>query len=159
MLNTWLTDIIRTTNESIFSDADLSRIMAYYASMPSRLKLCEELERLEPTLVKSLHGDLVKRYPNRPLYSRRFVQDLIESLRIINRAVLTDDLRLLRYRWIDHLQDLAAATNLDLQEVREAYLVLRDLLHRTLPRSAWSVLEPAYEELLDALTRGPALVN
>lgn len=159
MMNTWLTDIIRTTNEAIFSEADLTRMMAYYASMPSRLKLSEELERLEPTLTKVLHSDLVKRYPDRSLYSRRLVQDLVESLRYINRAVLADDLRILRHRWIDHLLDVAAATNIDLLHIRDAYLALRELLQRNLPRSAWEVLEPAYDELLDALTRTPVTIG
>ncbi len=155
MMNTWLTDIIRTTNEALFNEADLTRIMTYYASMPARLKLSEELERLEPTLVKSLQTELSKRYPDRSLYSRRFIQDIVESLRCVNRAVLADDLRLLRYRWIDHVLDVATAANIDLQEIRDAYLSLREILQSSLPRSAWETLEPAYEELLDALTRSP----
>lgn len=157
MINTWFTDIIRTTNERIFSEADLTRIMAYYATVPARLKLSEELERLEPTLVKPLQAELAKRYPSRALYTRRFAQDLVESLRYINRAVLADDFRLLRRRWVDHLVQLLDATGTDPQEVLDAYQVLRELLERQLPRSAWEVFEPVFTEMLDALTRGPAL--
>ncbi len=157
MINTWFTDIIRTTNERIFSDADLTRIMAYYASVPARLRLSEELERLEPTLAKPLLTELSKRFPGRSLYNRRFAQDLIESLRYINRAVLADDLRLLRRRWVDHLIEVLDATGTDPQAVIDAYGVLRELLERQLPRSAWEVLEPAYTDMLDALSRGPAL--
>jgi len=157
MLNTWLTDIVRSTNERIFSESDLTRIMAYYATVPARLRLCEELERLEPTLVKPLHAELLKRYPGRSLYSRRLVQDLVESLRYVNRAVLADDVKLLRRRWVDHLVEATDATGTDPQEIRDAYVVLRELLERQLPRSAWEVLEPAYVDMLDALTRGPAI--
>ena len=157
MINTWFTDIIRTTNERIFAEADLTRIAAYHATVPARLRLSEELERAEPGLVKPLHAELAKRFPGRPLYNRRFAQDLVESLRYLNRAVLADDLRLVRRRWVDHLIEVLDATGTDPQEVIEAYGVLRELLERQLPRSAWEVLEPAYADMLDALTRGPAV--
>lgn len=157
MMNTWFTDIVRSANERVFSEADLTRITAYYATVPARLKLSEELERLEPNLVKPLHAELVKRFPGRALYSRRVVQDLVESLRYLNRAVLADDLRLLRRRWVDHLMDTCAATSVDVREVLDAYAVLREQLERQLPRSAWEVLEPAYADMLDTLTRGPAV--
>ncbi len=157
MQNTWLTDIIHSTNERMFSESDLTRMMAYYSTVRSRLRLCEEMERIEPTLVKPLHAELVKRYPARPLYNRRLIQDLVESLRYLTRAVLADDLKLLRQRWVDHLIDVMDTTGLDPQEVRDAYVVLRELLERQLPRSAWEVLEPTFVDMLDALTRGPAL--
>lgn len=157
MMNTWFTDIVRSTNERIFSESDLTRIMTYYGSMPARLKLSEELERIEPTLTKPLHAELLKRYPNRSLYTRRLVQDLVESLRVLNQAVLADDLKLLRARWINHLLDIVSALELDAREIRDAYVVLQEMLERQLPRSAWEMLEPAYAEMLDALTRGPAL--
>lgn len=156
MLNTWLTDVIRSTNERLFSESDLTRIAAYHATVPARLRLSEELERLEPTLVKPLHAELLKRFPGRTLYTRRLVQDLVEGLRHVNRAVLADDLRLLRRRWVDHLVEATSATGTDPDEVRDACVVLRELLERQLPRSAWEVLEPAYADMLDALTRGPA---
>jgi hypothetical protein len=157
MMNTWFTDIVRASNERLFSESELTRIAAYYATVPARLKLSEELERLEAGLVKPLHAELVKRFPGRTLYARRLVQDLVESLRHLTRAVLADDLRLLRRRWVDHLLEAAGAAGIDTEELRDAYLVLRDLLQRQLPASAWDVLEPAYADVLDALTRGPAV--
>jgi hypothetical protein len=63
---------------------------------------------------------------------------------------------LLRRRWTDHLVAAAAATATDPAVVRDAYVVLREQLERQLPRSAWEVFEPAYDDLLDALSRGPA---
>lgn len=155
MMNTWFTDLIRGANERLFSEGDLTRIMAYYATVPARLRLGEELERLEPNLVKPLHAELVKRYPDRPLYTRRFAQDLVEGLRPMYRAVLADDPRLFRHRWIDHLLDATEATGVDRGEIRDAYAVLRELLERQLPRGAWEHLEPEFAELTDALTRGP----
>jgi hypothetical protein len=158
MFNTWMTDIVRTTNERIFSEADVSRMMAYYGSMPARLKLCEELERLEPTLLKPLLAELGKRFAGRSLYTKRFVQDILESLRHLNRAVLADDLKLVRRPWVDHVVEVAAATDTDTREILDAYTVLREMLVKQLPRSAWEVLEPAYDDMLDALTRGPAVL-
>lgn len=155
MMNTWFTEMISNSNEAIFCDADLTRFMNYFASMPARLKLNDELQALESSLGKLLSNELSKRFPNRALYSKRFVQDIIESLRYVNRAVLADDVRILRYRWLDHVLDVAAAMNIDVQEIRDAYLVLRDLLKKSLPRSAWDALEPFYEEILDSLTRNP----
>jgi hypothetical protein len=58
---------------------------------------------------------------------------------------------------VDHLIEAAEATDTDPAEIRDAYAVLRELLERQLPRSAWEVLEPAFADLFDALTRGPAI--
>jgi hypothetical protein len=157
MTNTWFTDLVRAANERPLGESDLTRIAAYYATAPARLRLSEELERLEPGLVKPLHAELVRRYPDRPLYARRLVQDLVEGLRHLNRAVLADDLRLVRRKWVDHLIDAAAATDTDPAHICDAYAVLGELLERQLPRSAWEVLRPAFADMLDALTRGPAV--
>ncbi len=157
-MNTWFTDIVRNANERLFNETELNRIMVYYTSMPTRLRLCEELEKLEPTLVKPLHAALLKKYPGHTLYSRRFVQDLVESLRYLNRAAMADDMKLLRRRWTDHLIEATTATGIDPQEVLNAYVVMREMLEKQLPRSTWEALEPYYSDLTDALSRGPALV-
>lgn len=156
-MNTWFTDIVRTTNERVFSETDLTRIMAYYATMPARLKLSEELERFETASLKPLHAELVKRFPGRTIYSRRLAQDLLESLRYLNRAILLDDLKILRRQWIDHLVTVTLTTGTDPQVLLDAYGVLREMLERQLSRSAWELLEPAFAEILDGLTRGPAI--
>jgi len=154
MINTWLTEIIHTANERLFNDEELARILSYYSSVPTRLKLVEELERQEPSLTRALHKELQRRYPQRTLYTRRLAQDLVESLRYVARAVLADDLRLLRYRWIDHMRAALAACDVDPQWIADAYAVLRELLQRQLTRSVWEVLDPAWSELNDSLTRG-----
>jgi hypothetical protein len=157
MFNTWFTDIVRTTNEKPFTDGDLARIMAYYGTVPQRLKLTEELERLESTLLKPLQAELAKRFPGRALYTKRLVQDILESLRHLARAVLADDLKLLRKPWVDHVVEVLSATETDAQEVIDVLGVLREMLVKQLSRSAWEMLEPAYDDMLDALTRGPAV--
>jgi hypothetical protein len=70
--------------------------------------------------------------------------------------LLADDMRLLRRRWVDHLVEATEATGTDPQEIRDAYVILSELLERQLPRSAWEVLEPALADMLDTLTRGVA---
>lgn len=151
-MTTWLTDITRTTNERLLSDADLTRISEYYSTVPARLRLGEELERLEPGLVKPLHAELAKRFPDRKLYTRRLAQDLIEGLRHLNLSVLADDPRLVKHRWTTHLSRAVVAQGADLAEVRDAYAVLREQLEKQLTRSAWEVLQPAYDDLTDSLT-------
>jgi hypothetical protein len=157
MFNTWFTDIVRNANERTFNDAELTRIMAYYSSMPARLRLNEELERIETSLLKPLQAELSKRFPGRPLYTKRFVQDILESLRHLNKAVLADDLKLVRRPWVDHIVDTMAATDIDPMHVIDAYHVIREMLVKKLSKSAWEVLEPVYDDMLDALTRGPAM--
>lgn len=158
-MNTWLTDIVRTTNERLFSDADLARIGEYYATVPARLKLGQELERLEPGLTKPLHAELARRHPDRALYSRRFAQDLVESLRHVNLAVLADDPRVLYDRWTAHLTDLLAAAGVDPDEVRAAYAVLAELLKKQLTPTAWEAFQPAFNDMLEALSVAPALAD
>ena len=158
-MNTWLTDIIRKTNERPFSDADLARMMAYYAKLPARLKLAAELEKQEPGLAKKLHDELAKRFPDRPLYTRPLAADLVESLRHVALAALADDPTVLQRRWTDHLGRLLPALDVDPMEVRDAYLALRDLLEKKLTQTAWDAFHPTFDEMTDALTAipGPAV--
>ena len=151
-MTTWLTDIVRTTNERLLSDADLTRVAEYYATVPARLRLGEELERLEPNLVKPFHAELAKRFPDRGLYTRRLAQDLVEGLRHLNLSVLADEPKLLKRRWTSHLTRAAVAQGVAVAEVRDAYAVLRELLEAKLTKSAWEVAQPAYDDLLDSLT-------
>jgi hypothetical protein len=155
-MNTWLTDIIRKANERPYTEADVARMMAYYSRLPSRLKLSEELERQEAGLARKLHDELAKRYPDRPLYTRPFAQDLVESLRHVNLSLLADEPKLLRYRWTEHLAKLVPALGVDPMDVRDAYLTLRDVLETRLTGASWDVFRPAFDEMLDALTAIPA---
>jgi hypothetical protein len=155
-MNTWLTDIMRKANERPFPEADVARMTAYYARLPARLKLGEELERAEAGLARRLHEELTKRYPDRQTYSRPLAQDLVESLRHVNLSVLADDPRLLRYRWTEHLARVLPELGVDPLEVRDAYLVLRELIEGRLTGSSWEVFRPAFDEMTDALTAVPA---
>jgi hypothetical protein len=158
-MKTWFTDIVRTANERMFDDDELNRFAVYYASMPARLKLAEELEKLEAMLSKTLHKELTKQYPERSLYTKRAVQDLVEGLRHVYTSVFADDVGPMRRRWIDHLLQAAQALQLDLVHIHDAYLMLRDLLKKHLSRSTWDVLAPTYEELLDDLTATAGLLE
>lgn len=155
-MNTWLMDIIRKANERPFSEADVARMTAYYAKLPARLKLSEELERLEGGLARRLHEELGKRYPGRQVYSRPLAQDLVESLRHVNMSILSDEPRLLRHRWTEHLARLLPELGVDPAEVRDAYFVLREMLEVRLTGSSWEVFRPAFDEMTDALTAVPA---
>lgn len=156
-MNTWLTDIIRRTNEKVYSETDLTRIMAYYARVPVRLRLGEELAKLEPTLGRKLHDELVRQYPDRSLYTRPFAQDLVEGLRHANLAVLADEPKLLRARWTDHLARLIPSLGVDPLEVRDAYQVLRGILETRLTASTWDVLRPVYDDMTETLSAIPTL--
>lgn len=157
-MNTWLTDIIRRTNERAFSESDLTRIMAYYARIPVRLKLGDELAKQESALGRKLHEELAHRFPDRSIYTRPFAQDLIESLRHVNLAVIADEPKLLRARWTDHLCRALPALGVDAPEVRDAYLVLRELLETRLTASAWDALRPTFDEMTETLSAVPAAV-
>lgn len=158
-MKTWFTDIVRTANERLFDDDELNRFSVYFASMPARLKLAEELEKLEPTLAKALHKELSKQYPERALYTRRVTQDLVEGLRHVYASVFADDFGPMRRRWIDHLLQLAPATGIELSHLHDAYISLRDLLKKHLSRSTWEMLSPTYDELLDAMTASASLLE
>ncbi len=159
-MNTWLTDIFRKTNERAFSDADLARMMAYYAKLPARLKLASELEKNEPGLGRKLHEELARRYPDRGLYTRPLATDLVESLRHVAAAALADDPSVLRLRWTDHLVRLLPALEVDPAEVRDAYLVLRELLEGRMTQTAWDAFHPMFDEMTEALsTVSPHMVT
>ena len=155
-MNTWFTDIIRHANERLFTDAELTRIMEYYGTIPVRLKLGEELEKLEPELLKILKANLAERFPDRALYSKELLQDLVESLRHVNLAILLDDPKLLRERWTDHVTSVMADLGIERHEVHDAYASMRVMLEKKLTRTTWEIMQPLYDDLADTFTAGTA---
>jgi len=151
MMNSWFTEMVFAANERLFREDELVRIEAYLQTVPNRLKLLEELEKNEETLIKQVYKDLQKRYPRRNLYTRRLVQDVVEGLRYVGRAILADDMRLLRSRWISHMARMVYNLRIDPTVFTDLYNVLAEHLQRTLTRELYQLIEPAIKEITAAL--------
>ena len=154
-MNTWFTDVVKDANERAFNDHELERIMVYYSGMPSRLRVAETIELAEREMVANLLGDLERKYPGRTLYSRRLIRDLLESLRHLTHALLADEPRLFRRRFIDHLTRTVAELDIDPTEVRDVYDMIRERLDSKLGVQGRELIQPYFDELSDVLT--PAL--
>ena len=155
-MRTWLTDIVREANERTFTDAELERMTVYLTGLPARLRAAEEVEQFEADLATTLYPELKKKHPTRVLYTRRFVQDVVESLRHLVHAALADEPVLFRRRWLGHLCRVIDELGLDPAEVREVYEAIRDRAAGRLTRSTRELVDPYFDELVDALTPAAA---
>jgi len=149
-MNTWFTDIVKDANERPFSTAELDRVMAYYASFAARLKAAEEVESTEAELLRNLHNELRKKYPGRALYNKKTVGDLIEGLRPLTQAMLLDESRFLRERWLNHLCRVIEESDTEPEEVRDLYAEVAYHLDRKLSPASREFLQPLIDELLEA---------
>lgn len=155
-MSSWFADLVKDVNERPFARHEVDRIMAYYAGLPDRLQAAEALERLEPELVRTLPGQLAQQYPDRTAYTPALIRDLVLGLRHLAAAMLIDDPAILRRRWTRHLTRLAAAAELDVGLFRDVYVAVNDHLAARLPATAYTLVRPLLEELLDAFA-GPAV--
>jgi truncated hemoglobin YjbI len=157
-MTTWFTDIVKDANERTLSDQELERVMVYYGGMPARLRAAEEVEQLEGELAGTLFTELKKAHPKRALYTRRFVQDVLESLRPMTQAMLADEPKLFRHRWVGHLARVVDEVGLDPAEVRAVYDVIRERAAGRLSHHTRELLDPYFDDLADALA-APALAR
>jgi isopentenyl diphosphate isomerase/L-lactate dehydrogenase-like FMN-dependent dehydrogenase len=158
-MNTWFTDIVKDANERTLSDQELERIMVYYSGMPARLRAAEEVEQLEGELASTLYVELKKAHPKRTLYTRRFVQDALEGLRPMTQAMLADEPRLFRHRWLHHLTRVIDELQVDPAEVWDVYARIRQRAAERLSHHSRELLDPYFDELADALAATPALAH
>jgi hypothetical protein len=142
---------VKDANERCFSDPELERIMVYYSGLPARLRASEEVEQFEGELAGTLFTELKKKHPKRPLYSRRLIQDVVESLRPMTQAALADEPRLFRARWLDHMRRVVDELDLDPSELREVYEVIQDRAAGRLSQYTRDLLRPYFDEVLEAL--------
>ncbi|MGL6097529.1 MAG: hypothetical protein ACRC7O_17245 [Fimbriiglobus sp.] len=150
-MNTWFTDMVKDANERCFSDPELERIMVYYSGLPARLRASEEVEQLEGELAGTLFTELKKKHPKRALYTRRLVQDVLESLRPMTQAALADEPRLFRARWLDHTKRVVDELDLDPAELREIFEVIQERAAGRLSQHTRDLLRPYFDEVFEAL--------
>ncbi len=156
-MNTWFSEIVKDTNERILSDQELERIMIYYGGMPARLRASEEVEQLEGELAGTLFGELKKKFPKRTLYGRRLVQDVLESLRTMAQAMLADEPKLFRLRWMNHMGRVVEELDLDPSEIQDIYALIQEKAAAKLSAHSRELMQPYFDELAESLT--PAAVS
>jgi hypothetical protein len=154
-MNTWLTEIIKDANERPYNDRELERILVYYAGMPTRLKVAEQIEQLEAELTNSLPAELKRRYPQRNLYTKRLVLDLLESLRHFTVALLAEEPRLFRERWLHHLARVLQELSIDPTEISDVYLIIAERLKAKVGVTNHDLLQPLLDDLFQTLEATP----
>jgi len=155
-MNTWFTEIVRDANERLFSPAELDRIMAYYSSMPARLKAAEEIEVIDADFNRNLLVEMRKKFPNRELYSKRVILDLLDGLRVLAQALLMDEPQFLRDRWIFHLIRVIEESGIDPDHVRDVYVEMGNVLNHRLSASSRELMGPLLQELIESTSLVPS---
>ncbi|MFO0798589.1 MAG: hypothetical protein U0804_14030 [Gemmataceae bacterium] len=115
------------------------------------------MEQVEGELAGTLFTELKKKHPKVPLYTRRLVQDVLESLRPMVQAMLADEPRLFRHRWVAHLERVVDEMGLDPAELLEVYTLIQVRTAAKLSKHSRELLQPYFDELADALS--PALAG
>lgn len=150
MIRTWWATLLTDANERILAPDDLSRIEAYYRTVPDRLKAAESLEMCEGGLAEEIYSELRKRHPDRPAYTRRLAHDLSETLRVVAQAMLADEPGLLDRQLTDHVRELVAGLMFPAEELRDAFAVLREKVMARLNATASALTEPYFARLVSA---------
>lgn len=149
-MNTWLTHLVRDANERAFDDRELDRLTAYTDSLPARLDVSDELRQLEGELVASMPAEMRKKFPERTMYTKRVVQDLLEALRHLSHAVLCDEPELFRRRWVDHLCKVISEARLDPTTIRDFYQVVQERAELALSLRGRELVRPILDSLMQS---------
>lgn len=146
-MKTWFTEIISQANERLLSNSEFERIFVYYDSLPNRLGAIEELERSEAELRQTLLAEARARYPDRSIYDKHFVNDVVGAIRLAAQAMLADEPRLICERWVDHALQVCAALEVSPAHVGDVFTLARARLERTLSKEAMATFSPFWTEL------------
>ncbi|VTR98397.1 globin family protein [Tuwongella immobilis] len=147
----WLNEMLYSVNERFFTPAELDKVRTYVNSVTPRMRVAEEIEKMESWLERELITQLARQHPTRTCYNQRFVRDVIESMRVVVQSMLADDPRLLQYRVTDHLTALVRNLEIPAEVVAAPYHLLQTLLAEKLGVSQWGILEPYLSQITDAL--------
>jgi hypothetical protein len=146
-MKTWFTELISQANERLLNDSEFERIFVYFDSLPNRLGAIEELERCEGDLRQSLLSEVRTRYPDRTIYDKTFINDIVSAIRLAAQAMLADEPRLVRERWVDHALLVCSTLDVPLAYVGDVFTLARGRLERSLSKEAMATFSPYLTEL------------
>lgn len=146
-MKTWFTDIISQANERLLNDSEFERIFVYFDSLPSRLGAIEELERSEPDLRQSLLSEARTRYPDRTIYDKNLINDILGAIRFAAQAMLADEPRLIRERWVDHALQVCTILDVPPAYVGDLLTLAKGRLERVLSKESMATFSPYLAEL------------
>lgn len=146
-MRTWFTELFSQANERLLTESELERLFVYFDSFPHRLGAIEELERIENDLRTSLLSGVRSRYPDRALYDKHLVNDIVGAIRVAAQAMLADEPQLIRDRWVDHALQICATLDVPRHYVGDLLTEVRSRLERDLSKDSMDVLSPYLNEL------------
>ena len=88
------------------------------------------------------------------------MQDVLESLRIMAQAMLADEPKLFRLRWLNHMGRVVEELELDPSEIQDIYALIQDKAAAKLSAHSRELMQPYFDELAESLspvTASPAL--
>jgi len=143
-VNTWLIDLIWSTNGRPFTEDEAERIASYAETLPERLLAVQKLEESQKWLVKNLNDIVGPKAAEWGLPKEPFTQDFAQSLSALAHALLSDDMNVLERNVIQPMKDLADALDIPSEELGNIFVTAWDLLKRRLDPKHASWLEPYF---------------
>lgn len=150
---TWLSELTTSANERPFLPEEIEKYYTYLDTVPLRVRVSEELEELEDSLVAELTKAAKPRFGDAFWFSNRFIKDTVETLRVVAQAVLLDEHRVIDDRLIFHLLNLCDELDIPSIELRDLYRLLREQLHEKMAVDTFTLVSPVLDRLLSALDR------
>jgi hypothetical protein len=150
-MNTWLVDLIWSTNGRPFSEDEAERIATYAETLPERLLAVQKLEDSQKWLVKQLNDVVAPKAAEWGLPKEPFTQDFAQSLTALAHAMLTDDFRALDLHVIQPMKDLAEALDIPGEELGNIFNAAWDLLNRRIDPTHAKWLEPYFTRAAQGL--------
>lgn len=157
-MNPWLINLVKDANERMLSVQEVERVIAFLDGLPARIKLGEDLERLEPEIVNALVKELPAAHPGRPGYTRVAIQDVVESLRHLFVSVFVDEPEFLRLRWTDNLAATLRESELDEEWAADIYRAADEKLRKLLRGTSLELYRPAMDQMMESVSASAVAV-
>lgn len=142
-----------------FTPEERQRILSYAESLPERLTVAENLERIEEAALRSVIEEMQSRYPNFARYhdqawARQF-RDMQLVLRAAASAMVLDDPSEMDDRLLYWMRTMFAASNYTPDFVRDCFSRLRDVVRERLEASSADKMSPYLDRAIRILADFP----
>lgn len=155
MMNSRVQTIVRSAEGRYFTAQERRELLAYAASVPQRLEVTEQLERLEDTLLAAVTDEVKRRHPEFATHREqpwaRLYRDLQLVLRTASQALVSADLAQFEERVLYWLHSIATVSRVPPAFQRECYTLLRDECQNRLTEKSYELLAPMLERAIAVL--------
>lgn len=133
------------------SDEELRFLPEYLRSYELRIQTYQQLQKAETPILKYVLAQVIQKAPDlfpkdNPEYIKHCQQDILHTLRYLAAVVLTNDITVLRERYLLWLQTIVRA--FDKQRSNDLiYTAMQEAMQKVLPKPQADLVLPLIQEI------------